>query len=74
MSAPASAAMTACRGSRIPRYDGSEGELYACDEDPHQHVNLWRDSARLRLRDELVADLRAHLPPLQRRLRVEAPT
>lgn len=62
------------RGSRIPRYDGSEGELYACDDDPHQHVNLWSDPARRRLRDELVAELRAKLPPRQRRLRVEAPT
>ena len=62
------------RGSTVPRYDGSEGELYACDEDPHQHDNLWADPARRRLRDELVADLRAHLPPLARRLRVESPT
>lgn len=63
------------RSSRvIPRYDGTEGELYACDEDPHQHHNLWADPARRHLRDELVADLRAHLPPRARRLRVEAPT
>ncbi|MBA3459562.1 MAG: sulfatase-like hydrolase/transferase [Deltaproteobacteria bacterium] len=62
------------RGSTVPRYDGSEGELYACDEDPHQHDNLWADPARRRLRDELIADLRAHLPPLVRRLRVESPT
>jgi arylsulfatase A-like enzyme len=62
------------RGSTVPRYDGSEGELYDCDGDPHQHVNLWADPARRRLRDELIADLRAHLPPLARRLRVESPT
>jgi hypothetical protein len=62
------------RGSQVPRYDGSEGELYACDDDPHQHENLWNDPSRRRLRDELVADLRAHLPPLARRLRVESPT
>ncbi|HVK84068.1 MAG TPA: sulfatase-like hydrolase/transferase [Kofleriaceae bacterium] len=62
------------KGSQIPRYDGSEGELYACDDDPHQHHNLWDDPARRRLRDELVADLREHLPPLRRRLRFAAPT
>jgi arylsulfatase A-like enzyme len=62
------------RGSTPPRYDGSEGELYACDEDPHQHHNLWSDPSRRRLRDELIADLRAHLPPLARKLRVESPT
>lgn len=62
------------RGSTVPRYDGTEGELYACDEDPHQQQNLWSDPARRSLRDELVADLRANLPPLKRRLRVAAPT
>jgi hypothetical protein len=62
------------RGSEIPRYDGSEGELYDCAQDPHQHENLWNDPARRRLRDELVADLRDHLPPLARKLPVVAPT
>jgi arylsulfatase A-like enzyme len=61
------------RNSTIPRYDGSEGELYSCDDDPHQHRNLWSEPAKRRLRDELVADLRDHLPSL-RRLRVESPT
>lgn len=62
------------RGSQIPRYDGSEGELYDGNEDPLQHHNLWNDPARRKLRAELVAELRAHLPPLQRRLRFAAPT
>ena len=50
------------RGSRIPRYDGSEGELYDVRNDPEQWENLWDDPSRRRLRDELCADLRAHLP------------
>jgi len=58
----------------IPRYDGTEGELYACDDDPYQHDNRWSDPAKKKLRDELVADLRDHLPPLARKLRVESPT
>ncbi len=53
------------RGSRIPRYDGSEGELYDLREDPRQWTNLWHDPSRRALRDELVADLRAHLPPVR---------
>ncbi|MGZ3418900.1 MAG: sulfatase family protein [Polyangiales bacterium] len=51
------------RGSQLPRYDGSEGELYDCAEDPLQRTNLWSDPARRRLREDLVADLRARLPP-----------
>ena len=62
------------RTSTIPRYNGSEGELYDCAADPHQHENLWRDPARRRQRDELLAELRATLPPLARRLPVSAPT
>jgi arylsulfatase A-like enzyme len=62
------------RGSAIPRYDGSEGELYDVREDPHQRVNLWNDPARRRWRDELVEDLREHLPPARAPLPVAAPT
>ncbi len=63
------------RGSRLPRYDGTEGELYDLREDPHQWENLWSDPSRRRLRDDLVADLRAHLPPERARpLPVAAPT
>jgi arylsulfatase A-like enzyme len=63
------------RGSRIPRYDGSEGELYDVRNDPEQWENLWDDPARRRLRDDLRADLRAHLPEERLpRLSVAAPT
>jgi len=63
------------RGTQIPRYDGSEGELYDVRDDPLQHHNLWRDPERRAWRDELVADLREHLPPARSpRLLVAAPT
>jgi arylsulfatase A-like enzyme len=63
------------RGSRIPRYDGTEGELYDVRADPHQWENRWDDPACRRWRDELCADLRAHLPPLRSpALPVAAPT
>jgi arylsulfatase A-like enzyme len=44
------------------QYDGTEGELYRVDEDPHAFRNLWDDPAHRSIRDELVADLRAALP------------
>ncbi len=50
------------RGSQVPRFDGSEGELYKVDDDPHQWENRWEDPGTRRWRDELCADLRAHLP------------
>ncbi|HEY1960661.1 MAG TPA: sulfatase-like hydrolase/transferase [Polyangiaceae bacterium] len=63
------------RGSELPRYDGTEGELYDLRNDPHQWENLWNDPSRRALRDDLVADLRAHLPRERTpRLRVSAPT
>jgi arylsulfatase A-like enzyme len=63
------------RGSRIPHYDGGEGELYDVRNDPRQWDNLWDDPSRRRLRDELVADLRAHLPEERTPpLEVAAPT
>ena len=43
-------------------YDGTEGELYDVDEDPHQLRNLWDDPARKALRADLVADLYDSLP------------
>jgi hypothetical protein len=56
------------------RYDGTEGELYDVRADPHQWRNLWNDPAHRTLRDELIADLRAHLPAGRATpLRVEAP-
>jgi arylsulfatase A-like enzyme len=61
--------------SQVPTYDGSEGELYDLREDPHQFYNLWDDPARRRLRDELLEDLYAHLPPEREPpLPVAAPT
>jgi arylsulfatase A-like enzyme len=50
------------RGTRVPDYDGTEGELYDLGEDPRQFVNLWNDPARRALRDDLVRDLYAHMP------------
>jgi arylsulfatase A-like enzyme len=43
-------------------YDGSEGELYDVDEDPHQFHNRWDDPAVRALRDDLRADLYDSLP------------
>ena len=55
-------------------YDGTEGELYNLGEDPHQWVNRWEDSSLRSLRNDLLADLREHLPPPRvPRLAVEAP-
>ena len=44
-------------------YEGTEGELYNVEEDPRQFVNLWDDPGYRGTRDDLVADLRDHLPP-----------
>ena len=55
-------------------YDGTEGELYNLDEDPHQWHNRWDDPAARSMRDDLVSDLRDNLPPAHEpRLTVEAP-
>lgn len=62
------------RGSERPVYDGTEGELYDLRNDPHQAENLWGDPSRRRLRDELVDDLRTHLPPTRPARPVLAPT
>jgi hypothetical protein len=63
------------RGSNRPRYDGTEGELYDLANDPRQRRNLWNDPERKRIRDELCADLFAHLPsPRRPPLLVAAPT
>ncbi len=55
------------------RYDGTEGELYNVEEDPHQWWNLWDDPAYRSVRDDLVADLYASLSDDVRHLDVEAP-
>ncbi len=62
-------------GSRIPVYTGVEGELYAVEDDPHQFRNLFDDPTWRRRRDDLVADLRDHLPAVRTpALPVLAPT
>jgi arylsulfatase A-like enzyme len=63
------------RGSTWPRYDGSEGELYDLTRDPLQRENLWSDPSKRSVRDDLCADLFAHLPTARRpALPVAAPT
>lgn len=55
-------------------HDGTEGELYDLADDPLQRVNRWDDPAVRALRDDLVADLWDHQPPMRSPLpRVEAP-
>jgi arylsulfatase A-like enzyme len=46
-------------------HDGTEGELYDLTDDPLQQVNRWDDPAVRPLRDDLVADLWAHQPPMR---------
>jgi len=63
------------RGSRVPQYDGTEGELYDVRNDPEQWENLWGDPSKRSLREDLIADLRAHMPEERLpRLAVAAPT
>jgi hypothetical protein len=54
-------------------YDGSEGELYRVDDDPHQWHNRWDDPACRSVRSDLVADLHDSLPTERRTLPVDAP-
>lgn len=55
-------------------YEGTEGELYDLREDPLQWRNLWDDPAWKTRKQDLIADLYAHLPaPRERSLAVEAP-
>lgn len=44
-------------------YDGSEGELFHLDNDPHQWHNLWDDPRHAEVRERLVAEIRAAFPP-----------
>ncbi len=54
-------------------YDGSEGELYAVEDDPHQFTNRWDDPECKALREDLVADLYATLPKERNILEVVRP-
>jgi arylsulfatase A-like enzyme len=54
-------------------YDGTEGELYDVESDPHQFVNRWSDPECAALRSDLVADLYDHLPTERTVLKVERP-
>ena len=55
-------------------HDGTEGELYSLADDPLQRVNRWDDPALRAVRDDLVADLRASVPPARTpALTVDAP-
>jgi arylsulfatase A-like enzyme len=55
-------------------HDGAEGELYATAEDPLQRENRWDDPAWRSLRDDLLAVLHDHRPPVHEpRLALEAP-
>jgi arylsulfatase A-like enzyme len=54
-------------------YDGSEGELYDVNADPHQFVNRWDDPDYKSRREELVEDLYDNLPKDFTRLKVERP-
>ena len=55
-------------------HDGSEGELYDLSDDPLQRSNRWDDPSCRGIRDDLIADLLANLPPArQPRLLLEAP-
>jgi hypothetical protein len=54
-------------------YDGSEGELYNVDEDPHQFENRWDDPACKGIREDLVTDLYDSLPKERKILEVVRP-
>jgi arylsulfatase A-like enzyme len=54
-------------------YDGSEGELYAVYEDPHQFENRWDDPESKGIREDLVADLYDSLPKDRKILEVVRP-
>jgi arylsulfatase A-like enzyme len=55
-------------------YDGTEGELYRVEDDPHQFRNLWDDPDHDAVRKDLVADLYDSLPPAREpKLKVARP-
>lgn len=54
-------------------YEGTEGELYDIENDPHQWTNLWDDPEYQSIRADLVATLYDELPPERDpKLKVEA--
>jgi arylsulfatase A-like enzyme len=56
-------------------YNGTEGELYNVEDDPHQWHNRWDDPSVAPLRSELVASLYDELPSQREpKLYPEAPT
>jgi arylsulfatase A-like enzyme len=54
-------------------YEGTEGELYDVEGDPHQWENRWDDPGCAARRDDLVADLYSSLPADRTILKVERP-
>ena len=55
-------------------HDGTEGELYDHANDPLQRVNRWNDPSVRALRDDMLADMRDHLPsPVLPRRDCDAP-
>jgi arylsulfatase A-like enzyme len=54
-------------------YEGTEGELYNVEDDPHQWENRWDDPACKARREDLVADLYDNLPAEHTVLKVERP-
>lgn len=55
-------------------HDGTEGELYSLTDDPMQRVNLWNDPRHAARREDMLSDLRDHLPPARSpRLPCDAP-
>jgi len=62
------------RGSDIPNYDGTEGELYDLKEDPLGMRNLWNDPRRREIREALTRELDDIPAAREPCLEVEAPT
>jgi len=51
---------------RVPRYSGTEGELYDHRNDPHQWHNLWDDPKYRSIKSDLLADLYDNIPPARK--------
>ena len=46
-------------------YEGTEGELYKLEDDPHQWNNLWDDPASSKIKEELLLKLAEAHPPIR---------